>query len=134
MKKVSFLLLWILLLGLQAVQAQIQGSSIHVVVVPDHQDWRYEVGETATFKICVTKSNTLLYNIKVDYAAGPEMYQNVKKQGVILKDGTLTLKGKMTRPGFYRVDVTAYVDGKEYKGACGAAFSPEKIQYRHHKV
>ena len=60
MKKVSFLLLWILLLGLQAVQAQIQGSSIHVVVVPDHQDWRYEVGETATFKICVTKSNTLL--------------------------------------------------------------------------
>ena len=76
----------------------------------------------------MTKSNTLLYNIKVDYAAGPEMYQDVKKQGVVLKDGTLTLKGKMTKPGFYRVDVTAYVNGKEYKGACGAAFSPEKIE------
>ena len=128
MKKVSLLLLGLVLCGLLSVQAQIRGNSIEVKVVPDHQDWRYEVGETATFKISVTKSNTLLYNIKVDYAAGPEMYQDVKKQGVVLKDGTLTLKGKMTKPGFYRVDVTAYVDGKEYKGACGAAFSPEKIQ------
>ena len=128
MKKVSLLLLWMISCSLLALQAQIRGTGIEVKVVPDHQDWRYEVGETATFKVSVTKSNTLLYNIKVDYAAGPEMYQNVKKQGVVLKDGTLTLKGKMAKPGFYRVDVTAYVDGKEYKGACGAAFSPEKIQ------
>ena len=128
MKKVSVLLLLMMLCGLQPLLAQVRGNSIEVKVVPDHQDWRYEVGETATFKISVTKSNTLLYNIKVDYAAGPEMYQDVKKQGVVLKDGTLTLKGKMTKPGFYRVDVTAYVNGKEYKGACGAAFSPEKIE------
>ena len=64
----------------------------------------------------------------MDYAAGPEMYQDVKKEGVVLKDGTLTLKGKMTKPGFYRVDVKATIDGKEYKGACGAAFSPERLQ------
>jgi cephalosporin-C deacetylase-like acetyl esterase len=55
------------------------------------------------------------------------MYQDVKKQNVLLKDGTLTVKGKMTKPGFYRVDVTAHVGDKEYKGACAAAFSPEKI-------
>ena len=128
MKKVSLLLLWMMLGALLSVQAQIRGNSIEVKVVPDHQDWCYEVGETATFKVSVTQSNTLLYNIKVDYAAGPEMYQDVKKQGVVLKDGTLTLKGKMAKPGFYRVDVTAYVNGMEYKGACGAAFSPEKIQ------
>ena len=47
---------------------------------------------------------------------------------MLLQDGTLALKGKMTKPGFYRVDVTAHVNGKEYKGACGAAFSPEKLQ------
>jgi cephalosporin-C deacetylase-like acetyl esterase len=34
----------------------------------------------------------------------------------------------MKTPGFYRVDVTAHVDGKDYKQACGAAFSPEKLQ------
>jgi cephalosporin-C deacetylase-like acetyl esterase len=34
----------------------------------------------------------------------------------------------MKQPGFYRVDVTAHVGGKDYKGACGAAFSPEQLQ------
>ena len=110
------------------IQAQIRGSEIQVNVVPDHQDWTYEVGQTATFQISVTRSATLVDGVTIDYEAGPEMYQDVKKKGVVLKDGTLTLKGKMTKPGFYRVDVKAYVDGKEYKGACGAAFSPEKLQ------
>ena len=104
------------------IQAQIRGSEIQVNV------WTYEVGQTATFQISVTRSATLVDGVTIDYEAGPEMYQDVKKKGVVLKDGTLTLKGKMTKPGFYRVDVKAYVDGKEYKGACGAAFSPEKLQ------
>jgi hypothetical protein len=127
MKRIKTLLL-LLTTCLLAMQAQIRGSEIQVNVVPDHQDWQYTVGETATFQISVTRSATLLNNVTVDYEAGPEMYQDVKKQKVVLKDGTLTLKGKMTKPGFYRVDVKAYVDGKEYKGACGAAFSPEKLQ------
>ena len=80
MKKVSLILLWMICCCLVSVHAQIRGNSIEVRVVPDHQDWRYEVGETASFKVCVTKSNTLLYNIRVDYSAGPEMYQNVKQQ------------------------------------------------------
>ena len=122
MKRLFLLLLTVV--ALLPASAQIRGNSIAVTVVPDHQDWKYEVGETATFKVSVTRSATLIDNVTIDYAAGPEMYQDVKKTGVVLKDGTLTLKGKMTKPGFYRVDVTAHVDGKDYKGACGAAFSP----------
>lgn len=128
MKRIETVLLLLLLACALPLQAQIRGNEIQVNVVPDHQDWKYEVGETATFKISVTRSATLLDNVTVDYDTGPEMYQDVKKKGVLLKDGTLTLKGKMTKPGFYRVDVKAYVGGKEYKGACGAAFSPEKLQ------
>ena len=128
MKRIETVLLLLLLACALPLQAQIRGNEIQVNVVPDHQDWKYEVGETAIFKISVTRSATLLDNVTVDYEAGPEMYQDVKKKGVLLKDGTLTLKGKMTKPGFYRVDVKAYVGGKEYKGACGAAFSPEKLQ------
>ena len=128
MKKTSFFLLWMILFSIQLTEAQIRGESIQISVVPDHQNWCYEVGETAVFKVSVTKSATLLSDVTIDYAAGPEMYQDVKRQGVVLKDGTLTLKGKMTKPGFYRVDVKAYVNGKEYKGACGAAFSPERLQ------
>lgn len=110
------------------VAAQIRGYNIQVNVVPDHQDWTYKVGETATFRISVTKSATPLAEAVIDYEAGPEMYQDVKKTAVVLKDGTLTVKGKMTKPGFYRVDVKTTIGGKEYKGACAAAFSPEQLK------
>ena len=110
------------------VAAQIRGYNIQVNVVPDHQDWTYKVGETATFRISVTKSATPLAGAVIDYEAGPEMYQDVKKTAVVPKDGTLTVKGKMTKPGFYRVDVKTTIGGKEYKGACAAAFSPEQLK------
>ena len=125
MKKLAFLLLAVL--ALLPVQAQIRGNSIVVTVEPDHQDWNYKVGETAKFTVEVRRSGTLVDNVQIDYQAGPEMYQDVKKT-VTLKDGTLKLSGKMTQPGFYRVDVTAHVDGKDYKGACAAAFSPEQLK------
>lgn len=110
------------------VAAQIRGYNIQVNVVPDHQDWTYKVGETATFRISVTKSATPLAGAVIDYEAGPEMYQDVKKTAVVLKDGTLTVKDKMSKPGFYRVDVKTTIGGKEYKGACAAAFSPEQLK------
>ena len=110
------------------VAGQIRGYNIQVNVVPDHQDWTYKVGETATFRISVTKSATPLAGAVIDYEAGPEMYQDVKKTAVVLKDGTLTVKGKMSKPGFYRVDVKTTIGGKEYKGACAAAFSPEQLK------
>lgn len=110
------------------LSAQIRGYNYQVSVVPDHQDWTYKVGETATFRIMVTRSSTPVAGAVIDYEAGPEMYQTVKKTGVTLKDGTLTVKGKMTKPGFYRVDVKAVIGGKEYKGACAAAFSPEQLK------
>ena len=127
MYKNSIILLLLTLLCAGPMHAQIKGNSIRVEVMPDHADWRYEVGQTATFRVSVLKENALLEGATIDYACGPEMYQDVKKQGVVLKDGTLTLKGKMTKPGFYRVDVVAHVGGKEYKAACAAAFSPEKL-------
>lgn len=111
-----------------SVKAQIRGNNIVVTVTPDHKDWNYKTGETAKFKVSVLRSGTLLDNVKVDYEAGPEMYPSVKKQGVTLKDGTMTWNGTMKQPGFYRLKVTAHVGDKTYDGLCTAAFSPEKIQ------
>ena len=116
-----------LVMAAVSLQAQIRGSEIQVLVQPDHQDWTYKTGEKATFTINVLKSGTLVDNVSIDIAAGPEMYQDVKKS-TTLKDGTMKLTGTMRQPGFYRVDVTAHIGGKDYKGACGAAFSPEKLQ------
>jgi hypothetical protein len=123
MKNVLFLFLY--LFAALTASAQIRGNCIEVTVTPDHKDWTYKVGEKVTFKVCVLRSGTLLDNAVIDYEAGPEMYPEVKKTGVTLKDGTMTWTGTMKQPGFYRLQVTAHVGGKDYKGACGAAFSPE---------
>lgn len=121
----SLLLLLSVSLG---VAAQNGWSSINVAVTPNHKDWNYRAGETASFKVEVQRSGTALDNVTVDYEAGPEMYPTVKKDGVVLKDGTMKWTGTMKQPGLYRLKVTAHVDGKEYVGMCTAAFSPEKIQ------
>ena len=114
-------------LAMLPLSAQIRGNNIQVLVQPDHKDWNYRVGEKATFRVSILKSGTLLEDVQVDCTAGPEMYQDVKKS-VTLKDGSLQLTGTMSKPGFYRVDITAHVDGKDYKGACAAAFSPQELQ------
>ena len=124
----NVLLFFLTLIAALPVSAQIRGNSITVTVTPDHKDWTYKVGEKATFKVCVLRSGTLIDNAVVDYEAGPEMYPDVKKTNVTLKDGTMTWTGTMKQPGFYRLQVTAHVGGKDYKGACGAAFSPEQLQ------
>ena len=125
MKKLLAFLL-VVMASLQ-MSAQIRGKNIVVTVEPDHKDWNYKTGEKASFVVEVRKSGTLVDGVSIDYAAGPEMYQDVRKS-MVLKDGTLKLTGTMKQPGFYRVDVTAHVDGKEYRQACGVAFSPEKLQ------
>ena len=125
MKRIVFVLL--VFVATLPVAAQIRGNNIVVTVQPDHKDWTYQVGEKASFVVNVLKSGTLLENVQVDYRVGPEMYQEPQKRAT-LKDGTMKLSGTMKHAGFFRVDVTAHVNGNDYKGACAAAFSPEKIQ------
>ncbi len=125
MKRFSLTLLTMTFVLVMA--AQIRGNNIVVTVEPDHQDWTYQTGQTARFTVEVRRSGTLVDNVSIDYQAGPEMYQTEKKS-LTLKDGTLKLQGSMKTPGFYRVDVTAHVDGHDYKAACAAAFSPEQLK------
>ena len=120
-------ILFILVLASMQMSAQIRGNNIIVTVEPDHKDWNYKTGEKAQFVVEVRKSGTLIDGVSIDYAAGPEMYQDVRKS-MTLKDGTLKLQGTMKQPGFYRVDVTAHVGGKDYKQACNVAFAPELLQ------
>ena len=68
------------LMAIVSLSAQIRGNAIVVTVEPDHQDWHYKVGEKAQFVVEVRKSGTLLNDVSIDYAAGPEMYQDVKKK------------------------------------------------------
>ena len=128
MKRIFATLCLLMCLCLVATDAQIRGNNITVTVTPDHKDWNYKIGEKATFVVNVLRSGTLIDGAVIDYEAGPEMYPEVKKKGVTLKDGTMRWTGTMKKAGFYRVKVTAHVGGKDYEGLCTAAFSPEQLQ------
>ncbi len=108
------------------MKSQIRGNDITVSVVPDRLGWTYKTGETATFNVSVCQSGVPLPEVAISYEAGAEMYPDVKKE-MTLKDGTARISGKMQKPGFYRLTVTARVKDKEYRGWGTAAFSPEKI-------
>ena len=106
--------------------AQIIGKNITVTVTPDHKDWVYKTGEKIDFTVCVLKSGTLVDNAEISYEMGPEMYPEEKKD-ITLKTGTTHISGKMKKPGFYKLKVTAHVAGKDYEAWCSAAVSPEQI-------
>lgn len=122
------LLLGLVFLGWITSFAQIKGNNIQVSITPNHADWNYQVGEEAVLKVAVMKGRCLLKDVKVDYEAGPEMYPDVKKQNMVLKDGTMTWKAKMQQPGFYKFKVWTIIQGKKYEGVCTVGFSPERLQ------
>ena len=101
---------------------------IKVIISPDHKDWTYKVNEEAKFSVQVLKYGNLLDNVTIDYETGPEMLPDVKKEGMVLKNGKTDFSGTMKVPGFYRIRVWAIVDGKRYEGLATAGFEPEKIQ------
>ena len=88
-KALRLLMLTVLLMLAVGLRAQIRGNNIVVTVEPNHKDWNYQVGETATFTVEVRRSGTLVDNVSVSYEAGPEMYPTEKREGVVLKDGTI---------------------------------------------
>jgi cephalosporin-C deacetylase-like acetyl esterase len=118
----------LLILFSASVFSQSNTGLIKVIVSPDHKDWTYRVNEKATFAVQVLKYGNLLENVVIDYETGPEALPDVKKEGFLLKDGTIEFSGTMKVPGFFRVRVWAVVDGKRYEGLATAGFEPEKIQ------
>ena len=95
-------LIYIVLLCLLPIQAQIRGNEIRVVVSPNHTDWTYQLKEKCTFNIQVYKAQNLLPGAVIDYELGPEMYPTEIKKGIVLKNGEITVKSSLDKPGFIR--------------------------------
>lgn len=116
------------LLFLFTMSVWIQAQPVKVIVTPNHSDWKYNVKENVTFNIQVLEHNNLLKDVTIDYEMGPEKFPDVRKQNVVLKEGTTTLKASMKQPGFLRCKVTAKVNGRNYIGLATAAYNPEEIK------
>lgn len=109
-------------------QANLRVAAVQIRVSLDHDDWSYQVGESAHFRVVVLADSQPVPDVEVSYNVGPDMMPGEKKKAVVPRDGLVIDGGSMKDPGFLRCQVTAEVAGRTYNGAATAGFSPEKIK------
>jgi cephalosporin-C deacetylase len=110
------------------LQAQTE-RQVKIIVSPNHADWIYKIGETATFEVTVFKNSVILKNAKIFYEIGLERMVPFKKDSVLLKDGKIILAGgTLKQPGFLRCIVNITDDGLSYRGLATAGFEPDRIR------
>ena len=122
--------LWVLfVITSRYVDAQPTAQFIRVIVAPDHTDWTYKPGEKVKFTITVLQNGNVLKNAIVKYEIGPEKMDPVKKDSLVIPNGTITVDGgTMKNPGFLRCVAWAYLNEKAYRDLATAAFNPLQIE------
>lgn len=120
---------FVFLLCSVVVIAQPAEQLVKVRITPDSPSWTYGIGASVTFKIEILRNSIHVPNSSVTIEYGPEMMDPVMRENRLLKEGvsSLVIPG-MKVPGFLRVTVTAYIDGKSYEGLCTVGFDPDKIK------
>jgi cephalosporin-C deacetylase len=108
--------------------AQIPTTLVKVIVAPDHSDWLYKANEPVKFNISILKDGNQLKNVTIKYQVGAEKMEPMKKDSLVLANGTLALPAyTLKNAGFLQCIVTAFYDGKEYRGLATAGFDPLTI-------
>ena len=125
--KFSFLSVFLLLILRMSAQPPERLIKIHVS--PDHADWTYKPGEKVTYTVTVTRNEELVPNCMIRYEIGQEKMTPMKKDSMILTNGTVKLDGgTMTSEGFTRCVVSTTIDGKIYRGLATAGFNPLNLK------
>lgn len=98
------------------------------VTVPNHANWLYSVGEKASIDV-----QLLEYGVPVDtevqYSIAPDMLEPTSKGSCKLKNGRATISmGKLAKPGFLDMKLTATVNGKKTEHHVKVGFGVDKIQ------
>lgn len=127
--KYTGLFFYLFLFSSALVFAQPQQNLVRIRISPDRSDWTYKTGERPVFQVDVQKNSVNLHNVKVSYEYGVETLAPVKKETLVLKEGSLRIHAStLTQPGFLRLKVQAEMDGRIWEEYCTAAFEPEKIR------
>ena len=129
MKKLINSLLFVVMIGIMSAFAQPVNTFIKVIVAPDHTNWTYKLNEPAIFKVTILKDGNPLKNVSIKYQVGPEKMEPVKKDSLVLKEGTFTVGSTTLKtPGFIQCIVTAKYEEKEYRGLATVGFEPNSIK------
>lgn len=124
-KSILLLLLTMCLPGWSSAQQ----SELILSINADKEDWKYDLGQKASFHIDVqTKNGAPVQGVEIYYELSHDMHLPFKKGRAKLTDGKLVLNNlTMSKPGFLRCQVAVNYNGERYEERGTVAFSPEKI-------
>ena len=126
---ILFLLLLVCLSDLCYAQKTNIKDYVRIEIAPDHDDWTYRVGETASLQLRVVRNNIPLKNVELSYEIGPEKMAPVKTGKSMMEKGVLKVNaGTMKAPGFTTCTASVTVDGVDYTNFINIGFSPESLQ------
>lgn len=108
---------------------EFQNTSIEIIASLDREDWIYEVGEVAVFKIKVTKDSKPYIGAKVFYKIGLEkMKPTTYGEQLTNEQGELIIRDSgLKSPGFLRCEVNVIDHGRIFEARATAAYSPQHI-------
>lgn len=129
MKQKTFLSFALLLLAFLAF-AQPARQYVTPYAQPDHEDWVYDCGQSATVSIFAVMENHLMPGVEISWSYGPEKLK-AEKEGKVTTDkkgmATIKVPGRK-EPGFTTVKVSMTYEGRTYTNMTNIGFEPYNIQ------
>ncbi len=126
--KRSILTLALWLLFVLSVMAQPGVKKVQVMILPNHADAIYQVGETIKFELMALDCGLEIKNAKVDYEISEDMMPAYSKGSVTLEGRKVISAGKAKKPGFIRVKAFIEHEGEKYTSMMTVGVEPEKLQ------
>ena len=103
-------------------------QKVQVILVPDHADALYKVGEQVKMKVMALNCGLPLEGVTVKYEVSEDLMDPHSKGEVVLKGAEGQIKmGTMKQPGFLRVKATVEYEGERYIVRSTVGFEPEKL-------
>ena len=124
-KLLSVLIGLLIVLG---VSAQPALQKVQLVLVPNHENATYRLGEQAKFKVIALDCGVMLNDIQVDYEVSEDLLPAHVKKSITLKGNEGTIQaGTMKEPGYLRVKASVKHEGKTYTSLSTVGFEAEKL-------
>lgn len=127
MRRCVFTLALVLMMALGVV-AQPSVQKVQVVIVPNHADAVYKVGEPIKFDLMALDCGLEIKNAKVDYEISEDLMPAYSKGSVTLNGKETISAGKAKKPGYVRVKAFINHEGKKYTSMMTVGVEPEKLQ------
>lgn len=127
MRRCVFTLALVLMMALGVV-AQPSVQKVQVVIVPNHVDAVYKVGEPIKFDLMALDCGLEIKNAKVDYEISEDLMPAYSKGSVTLNGKETISAGKAKKPGYVRVKAFINHEGKKYTSMMTVGVEPEKLQ------